>query len=109
MQSYLASLGWSAEGGIGSIDDPHIREQIIHTYAWRLHAVVGGPPCQGYSDANHNMSEDDERRSLAARFIELAAELNPEWVIMEEVPAATGHAIGWVAMLRERGFTWERG
>ena len=62
VQSYLAIHGWSAEGIIGSIEHPHIREQIIYTYVERLHAVVGGPPCQGFSDANHNKSEDDERR-----------------------------------------------
>ena len=78
VQSYLANHGWSAEGIIGSIEDPHIREQIIHTYKGRLHAVVGCPPCQGFSDANHGRSEDDERRSLPARFIELAAELSFE-------------------------------
>ena len=68
---------------------------------------VGGPPCQGFSDANHNKykSEDDERRSLPARYIELAAELSPEWIVMEEAPAARGHAAEWVAMLMERGYT----
>jgi DNA (cytosine-5)-methyltransferase 1 len=94
VQSYLANHGWSAECIIGSIEDPHIREQIVHTYKGRLQAVVGGPPCQGFSDANHNRSEDDERRSLPDRFIELAAELSPEWIVMEEVPAARGHAAG---------------
>ena len=104
VQSYLANHGWSAEGIIGSIEDPHIRSQVLHTYKGRLQAVVGGPPCQGFSDANHNRSEDDERRSLPARYIELAAELEPEWIVMEKVPAARGHAAGWVAMLRERGY-----
>ena len=104
VQSYLAIHGWSAEGIIGSIEDPHIREQIVHTYKGRLQAVVGGPPCQGFSDANHNKSEDDDRRSWPARFIEIAWELEPEWIVMEEVPAAREHAAGWVAMLRERGY-----
>jgi DNA (cytosine-5)-methyltransferase 1 len=67
-------------------------------------AVVGGPPCQGFSDANHNRSEDDSRRSLPSRFIELAADLEPEWIVMEEVPAARGLAARWVAMLRDRGY-----
>jgi DNA-cytosine methyltransferase len=104
VQSYLANHGWSAEGIIGSIEDPQIRRQIVHTYSGRVDAVVGGPPCQGFSDANHNRSEDDSRRSLPSRFIELAAELGPEWIVMEEVPAARGLAPGWVAMLRDRGY-----
>ncbi len=48
-------------------------------------------------------SEDDSRRSLPFRFIELAAKLSPEWIVMEEVPAARGLAPRWVAMLRDRG------
>jgi DNA-cytosine methyltransferase len=104
VQSYLANHGWSAEGIIGSIEDPQIRQQIVHTYTGRVDAVVGGPPCQGFSDANHNRSEDDSRRSLPSRFIELAADLEPEWIVMEEVPAARGLAARWVAMLRDRGY-----
>ncbi len=56
--------------------------------------MVGGPPDQGFLDANHIKSESDERRSLPASFIELAAELSPEWIMMEEVPAAKEHAAG---------------
>jgi site-specific DNA-cytosine methylase len=74
----MANHGWSAEGIIESIEEPRIRVQIVHTYARWLHAVAGGPPYQGFSDATHNGSKDDERRSLSARFIELAAELSPE-------------------------------
>jgi site-specific DNA-cytosine methylase len=59
VQSYLANHGWRAEGIIGSIEDPQIRQQIVHTYTGQVDAVVGCPSCQGFSDANHNRSEDD--------------------------------------------------
>ncbi len=104
VQSYLANHVWSAEGIIGCIEDPQIRQQIVHTYTGRVNAVIGGPPCQGFSDANHNRSDDVSRRSLPSRIIELAADLDPEWIGMEEVPAARGLAAGWVAMLRVRGY-----
>ena len=104
VQSYLANHGWSAEEIIGSIEDPQIRQQIVHTYTGRGDAVVGGPTCQGFSDVNHNRSEDDSRRSLPSCFLELAAELSPEWIVIEEVPASRGLAAGWVAMLRDRGY-----
>ena len=104
VQSYLANHGWSAKGIIGGIEDPEIRRQIVHTYSGRVDAVVGGPPCQGFSDANHIRSQDDSRRSLPSYFIELAADLSPEWIVMEEVPAARGLAPEWVAMLRDRGY-----
>ena len=44
VQSYLANHGLSAEGIIGSIEDPQIRQQIVHTYTGRVDAVVGGSP-----------------------------------------------------------------
>ena len=66
--------------------------------------MVGGPPCQCFSDANHNRSEDDSRRSLPSHFIELAADFEPEWIVMEEVPAARGLTARWVAMLGDRGY-----
>ncbi len=66
--------------------------------------MVGGPPYQGFFDASHNRSEDDSRRALPSRFIELAAELSPEWIVMEEVPAARGLTPGWVAILRDQGY-----
>jgi DNA (cytosine-5)-methyltransferase 1 len=78
VQSYLANHGWSAEGIIGSIEDQQIRQHIVHTDSGRVDVVVGGPPCQGFSDAIHIKSEDDSQRSLPSRFIDIAAELSPE-------------------------------
>lgn len=104
VQSYLANHGATAEGIIGSITDPAIRQQIMDTYRGRVTAVVGGPPCQGFSVANVKKTEDDDRRLMPLRFIELASELRPECIVMEEVPAAKKHAQEWVEALRERGY-----
>ena len=49
--------------------------------------MVGGPPCQGFSDANPDKSDNDSRRSLPTRSIELAEDQHPEWIVMEEVLA----------------------
>jgi site-specific DNA-cytosine methylase len=58
---------------------------------------VDGPQCQGFSDANRKRLEDDSRRLLPSRFIELAADLNPEWIVMEVDPAARElTAGGWL-------------
>ncbi len=45
---------------------------------------------------------------LSSHFIELASDLSPEWIIMEEIPVARGLAAGGVALLRDRGYAAER-
>lgn len=50
--------------------------------------VVGGPPCQPYSLARRHRSpeDDDPRLHLFKPFVEIARELGPRMVIMENVP-----------------------
>lgn len=52
----------------------------------KLGALVGGPPCQGFSTANSNRSVDDKRNELAFRFWHYAKVIQPKFVIMENVP-----------------------
>lgn len=49
-------------------------------------AVIGGPPCQGFSLAQANPDPGDERNFLVTRFIEAVYEIEPEWFLMENVP-----------------------
>lgn len=57
-------------------------------------AVIGGPPCQGFSVANRNGSYDDPRNSLVQTFFDLALTINKrsrlDFIVMENVPAITG-------------------
>lgn len=49
--------------------------------------VIGGPPCQGFSAhrKKHGPS-DDSRNSLVSAFAEIAAHLDPEFIVFENVP-----------------------
>jgi len=38
--------------------------------------VIGGPPCQTFSQSNVHIKEDDTRRTLPGRFAEILSELN---------------------------------
>lgn len=58
--------------------------------------VVGGPPCQGFSNANRNRNEDDERNQLVFHFARLVSELEPEFFVMENVPGILTIADGSV-------------
>lgn len=50
-----------------------------------LDAIVGGPPCQSWSSAGHQMGLADERGQLFRHFIKLANSLDPRFVVMENV------------------------
>jgi site-specific DNA-cytosine methylase len=46
--------------------------------------VIGGPPCQGFSNAGFRMI-DDPRNSLYKNFVQIVRECNPKVFIMENV------------------------
>lgn len=50
-----------------------------------LDAIVGGPPCQSWSSAGHQMGLADNRGQLFRHFIKLANSLDPRFIIMENV------------------------
>lgn len=49
-------------------------------------AVIGGPPCQGFSHAGNARSPSDPRNLLVFHFLELVRRLKPRIVLMENVP-----------------------
>ena len=73
---------------------PYLNEnQVLTTDIKKNHAllnisaplVVGGPPCQGFSNANKQKKENDERNELYKYFIEVVANVQPDLVLMENV------------------------
>jgi DNA (cytosine-5)-methyltransferase 1 len=50
-----------------------------------IHLVVGGPPCQGFSVAGKR-DPNDPRNNLFKEFVRVVAEINPWYVVMENVP-----------------------
>lgn len=49
-----------------------------------VHAVVGGPPCQGFSTVGTG-NPQDERNSLFLQFVRIVRLLNPEFIVIENV------------------------
>jgi DNA (cytosine-5)-methyltransferase 1 len=50
--------------------------------------LIGGPSCQGFSTQGRRgrwASEEDPRNLLYREFARLAGDLNPEWIVMENV------------------------
>ncbi|MEA3190536.1 MAG: (cytosine-5)-methyltransferase 1 [Thermoplasmata archaeon] len=61
----------------------------------KVDIVVGGPPCQGFSQAG-NRDAADERNALVKHFVRLVGELRPSYFVMENVPGLrkTEHTVG---------------
>lgn len=47
--------------------------------------IIGGPPCQGFSNANRQRLIDDPRNVLYKYFVEIVHEIQPKYIIMENV------------------------
>ena len=50
-----------------------------------LDGLIGGPPCQGFSEIGHR-SKDDPRNLLFDHFFRLVAEIRPKFFVVENVP-----------------------
>lgn len=61
---------------IDNIDD-YIQQEID--------VVVGGPPCQGFSEANRQRVIDDPRNKLYKYFVKAVEKIAPKFVVMENV------------------------
>lgn len=68
------------QGDIKNIVD-HIEDYIDED----IDIVVGGPPCQGFSEANRQRVIDDPRNKLYKYFIKAVEKIAPKFVVMENV------------------------
>ncbi|MDA0320386.1 MAG: DNA cytosine methyltransferase [Proteobacteria bacterium] len=61
--------------------------------------LAGGPPCQGFSGYNRYRNPNDPRNSLMEVFLEFVEELNPRYVLIENVPGMLSLNNGQTAKL----------
>jgi len=84
LATYTANFP-EAEAILGDIRMPEVRERIRHT-ARAATVLVGGPPCQAFSQVrNHSRVIDDPRNSLYREFVETLREAGPLAFVMENV------------------------
>lgn len=65
------------------------RERIAQEALGPVDILLGGPPCQGHSAFNNRTRHSDERNDLYLRMVRAAEVLEPEHVVIENVPGAT--------------------
>lgn len=65
-------------------------------------AVIGGPPCQGFSTAGARDAHDPRNR-LIFNYLRIVAEVRPRWFIFENVEGllTSGHGADVFALVRE--------
>lgn len=68
------------QGDIKEIVD-HIEDYIDQ----EIDIVVGGPPCQGFSEANRQRVIDDPRNKLYKYYVKAVEKITPKFVVMENV------------------------
>lgn len=70
---------------ISTIDKEHIKEMFGNLTD--IDVIIGGPPCQGFSNANKNYVElDDPRNKLFFEFVKFVELIEPKVVLIENVP-----------------------
>ncbi|MCO8242963.1 DNA cytosine methyltransferase [Haladaptatus sp. AB643] len=78
---------------VADIEEENILDRIrdsIQANGYSCHdidIVVGGPPCRGFSMANvQSNPEENPLNNLPTRFLEIVEEIDPEAVLIENVP-----------------------
>ena len=74
-------------------------------------AVVGGPPCQGFSTVG-NREDDDPRNIMFLEFVRMVRELRPRVAVMENVPqflsaSGGGHRTAFADSMDKAGYRTE--
>lgn len=67
-------------------DITQINIQKLHKEHLDIDVIIGGPPCQGFSQKGKRLSLNDERNFLFKYFIQFVEEFRPKYFLLENVP-----------------------
>jgi DNA (cytosine-5)-methyltransferase 1 len=73
------------DGTVGA--RPTKRELLARRRVGSVSIIVGGPPCQGHSTLNNHTRGDDPKNKLYMRMVRAAEILEPDHVLVENVPS----------------------
>ncbi len=81
---------------IGDITNIKVKEELINkSRRNHINMIVGGPPCQGYSNKGKKLGLADPRNFLFREYLSLVKEIEPEIFIIENVKALLSASNGW--------------
>lgn len=70
---------------VGDITKLDLKE-TFGSYKGKMEIVIGGPPCQGFSQKGQRKSINDERNFLFKYFVKVVDMVEPHYFVMENVP-----------------------
>ena len=78
-------------------------------YRGSVDLIVGGSPCQGFSQAGYRRGLKDSRSSLALAYVQCIEQVQPRWLLWENVPGVLSTNDGedfrcFLAALDDLGF-----
>lgn len=100
---------------VGDITDSKIQNQIITKALEKgVNMIIGGPPCQGYSNKGKKLGLNDPRNFLFREYLSLVETIKPEVFVIENVKALLSTSNGWfrneiVNAIRKLGYFVEYG
>lgn len=81
---------------IGDITKTEIKNQIISkSKSLGINMIIGGPPCQGFSNKGKKLGLKDPRNFLFREFLYLVEQIKPEVFVIENVKALLSTSNGW--------------
>jgi len=60
-------------------------ENLYNKYS-NIDVIIGGPPCQGFSQKGKRLSLNDERNFLFKHFVKFVEKFRPKYFLLENVP-----------------------
>ncbi len=80
----------------GDICNKEVKQAIIQSAKeLKINMIVGGPPCQGFSNKGKKLGLQDPRNFLFREYLKLVSEIEPEVFIIENVKALVATENGW--------------
>lgn len=81
---------------IGDITDEAVKQNIIEqSKTMGVNMIIGGPPCQGYSNKGKKLGLADPRNFLFREYLNFVKELEPDVFVLENVKALLSTSNGW--------------
>jgi DNA (cytosine-5)-methyltransferase 1 len=63
-----------------------INVKDLHAKHPQIDVIIGGPPCQGFSQKGKRLSLDDPRNYLFQQYVRFVKEFKPKYFVLENVP-----------------------